>query len=180
MMLRNPILSTIAVAAVAAVMATAVPSGARAAVEAGGLNCRSPGGVGFIVGAVLNFDCMFIPSRGGPPQHYVAVVRRVGLDLGVTQNVTMGWAVFAPTNFVRYGDLSGNYGGVQATATVGVGLGANALVGGNNNAFALQPISGQAQTGLSVSAGLAGLELRAAGPYEGFPHARRHHHHHHH
>jgi Protein of unknown function (DUF992) len=179
MTLRKSVLSAVAVAAVAAAMTATVPSGARAAVEAGGLNCHSPGGIGFIVGAVLNFDCVFVPSRGGPPQHYVAVVRRVGLDLGVTQNVTMGWAVFAPTAFVHYGDLAGNYGGVQATATVGVGLGANALVGGSNNAFALQPISGQAQTGLSVSAGLAGLELRAASPYERFPHYRRHHHRHH-
>ena len=51
-------------------------------------------------------------------------------------------------------------GGGAASATVGVGLGANALVGGSGNTIALQPLSGQAQTGLSVAAGIAGLELR--------------------
>jgi hypothetical protein len=41
-----------------------------------------------------------------------------------------------------------------------VGVGANALVGGSNNTIALQPLSVQGQTGLSVAAGVAGLELR--------------------
>jgi hypothetical protein len=159
-MLRKSVLSAIAAAIL---MAAAVPTGAKANVEAGALSCRSPGGVGFIVGAVLNFDCVFVPSYRGPAQHYVAVIHRVGVDLGFTQNVSLGWAVFAPTRFIHPGDLSGNYGGVQAGATVGVGLGANALVGGSNNAFALQPVSGQAQTGLSVSAGFADLEIRPAG-----------------
>ena len=47
-------------------------------------------------------------------------------------------------------------------ATVGVGVGANALVGGSNNTIALQPVSVQGQTGLSVAAGVAGLDLRPA------------------
>jgi hypothetical protein len=163
-MLRRPILSAMAAAIV---MAAAVPTGAKAGIEAGALSCRSPGGVGFVVGSVLNFDCLFVPAYGGPAQRYVAVVHHVGLDLGFTHNISMGWAVFAPTRFLHYGDLSGSYGGVQAGATVGVGLGANALVGGSNHAFALQPVSGQAQSGLSVSAGFADLELRPAGAFVG-------------
>ena len=101
MMLRKPVLSAIAAAIV---MAAAAPTGAKANVEAGALNCRSPGGVGFVVGSVLNFDCLFVPSYGGRAQHYVAIVHHVGLDLGFTQNISMGWAVFAPTRFLHYGD----------------------------------------------------------------------------
>lgn len=172
MILRKAVLTAFAGALV---MAAAVPTGAKA-VEAGSLNCRSPGGVGFIVGSVLNFDCVFVPAYPGRAQHYVATIRHVGLDLGFTQNVALGWAVFSPTRFVHPGDLAGDYGGVEAGATVGVGAGANAMVGGSNNAFALQPLSGQAQTGLNVSAGLAGLELRPAG-YIGRPYVRRRHHH---
>ena len=37
---------------------------------------------------------------------------------------------------------------------------AAALFGGSGNTISLQPLSGQAQTGLSVAAGVAGLELR--------------------
>ena len=48
---------------------------------------------------------------------------------------------------------------MQANASFGVGLGANALVGGSYNTIALQPFSGQAQSGYNVSAGIAGLTL---------------------
>lgn len=178
MMLRRLLLPAIAAAFVAA--AAAVPASGQSAVESGALRCHSPGAVGFVVGAVLDFDCVFLPSYGARPQPYVGVVRRIGLDLGVTNNVSMAWAVFSPTRFVHPGDLAGSYGGVQAGATVGVGGSANALVGGSNNAFALQPLSGQAQTGLSVAAGLADFELRPAGAYLGpgpgpFRHRRHHH-----
>jgi hypothetical protein len=142
-------------------MATA-PTGAQANVEVGGLTCRSAGAVGYVVGAVLNFNCVFVPSAGGPAHRYVGVIHRIGVDLGFSQGVSMGWVVFAPTGSIHPGDLAGNYGGVQGNASVGVGVGANAMVGGSNNTFALQPVSAQAQAGLNVSAGLAGLELRSA------------------
>lgn len=164
--------------AIAAALLMATASTAHANVEAGGLTCRSPGGVGFVVGSTLNFQCVFVPSSGGPQHHYVGVVRRIGVDLGVTQNVSLGWAVFAPTGVIHPGDLAGNYGGVQGNASVGVGLGANALVGGSNNSIALQPVSGEAQTGLNVSAGLTDLELRSADRLVSPPRVRRHRRHH--
>jgi hypothetical protein len=161
-------------AVAAATLMAAAPTGARAAVEVGGLTCRSEGGVAYVVGATLNFQCVFTPSGGGPAHRYVGVVHRIGVDLGVTQNVSLGWAVFAPTAVLHPGDLAGNYGGVQGNASVGVGVGANALVGGSNNSIALQPVSAEAQTGLNVSAGLTGLELRSVdGPAP--RRARRHH-----
>ena len=175
MTLRIPCLSAFTAALL---MVAAVPTGAEANVEVGGMSCRSPGGVGFGVGAVLNFECVFVPSAGGPAHRYVATVRRVGLDLGYTQNVSLGWVVFAPTAIIHPGDLAGSYGGVQAAATVGIGVGANALVGGSNNSFALQPVSTQGQSGLSVAAGLAGLELRWVPVYA--PRYERHEHHAHH
>ena len=174
MTLRTTCLSAIAAAAL---MATA-PTGAKANVEAGGLTCRSAGGVGYVIGATLNFQCVFVPSGGGPAHHYLGVVRRIGVDLGVTQNVSLGWVVFAPTGVIHPGDLSGNYGGVQGNASVGLGVGANALVGGSNNTFALQPVSAEAQTGLNVSAGLADLELRPAVVPGPAPRHSRHRHRH--
>jgi hypothetical protein len=169
MTIRTTCLSAIAAAAL---MATA-PTGANANVEVGGLTCRSAGGVGYVVGSTLNFQCVFQPSTGGPAHHYLGVIRRIGVDLGVTQNVSLGWAVFAPTGVIHPGDLAGNYGGVQGNASVGIGVGANALVGGSNNSFALQPVSAEAQTGLNVSAGLTDLELRPADVLA--PHRVRHH-----
>jgi len=70
------------------------------------------------------------------------------------------WHVLAPTNVVGPGALAGGYGGVSAGAAVGLGLAANALIGGLNNSFALQPVSVERQTGLNVYAGITSLELR--------------------
>jgi len=56
--------------------------------------------------------------------------------------------------------MSSSIAGASADASVVIGGGGNILIGGNNRAFALQPLSVQAQTGLNLSAGLAGLELR--------------------
>jgi hypothetical protein len=101
-------------------------------------------------------------------------MRRIGLDLGITEQTRFSWAVNAPTNRLGHGELAGNYGGVGANASVGVGGGGNFLVGGPANAYALQPISVQGQTGLNVAAGIAGIELQAY-----FPGGARGHHHRH-
>jgi len=52
--------------------------------------------------------------------------------------------------------------GGTASATVGVGVGANALVGGFNNSIALQPLSIEANRGLNVAAGVAEMTLTPA------------------
>lgn len=128
-------------------------------VQAGTLECRGGASVGFIVGSVTNFGCVF-RSPGRPDDLYVGTIDKIGLDLGITETTTLAWGVFAPTAQLGPGDLSGNYGGVDASATVGLGLGSNVMLGGSANSFALQPLSVQGQTGLSVAAGIQGLRLR--------------------
>ena len=151
-------LSTIALAVVAVASATSAMAQER--VELGVIECRGST-TSFIVGSVTDMSCGFKPAGGGPTEPYRATLRRAGVDLGFNQQIVVAWAVWAPSRGSPRYDLSGNYGGAAASATVGVGLGANALIGGSGNTIALQPMSGQAQTGLSVAAGVAGLELRA-------------------
>ena len=74
-------------------------------------------------------ECVF-QSEGRRPEPYIATVRRFGLDLGITEQTQLTWAVNAPTARVGRGDLAGNYGGVGANASVGIGGGGNFLVGG--------------------------------------------------
>jgi hypothetical protein len=97
---------------------------------------------------------------GAPEDRYIATIRKVGLDLGITQESALAWGVFAPVARLGPGDLSGNYVGAQGSATLGVGVGGNVLVGGSANSIALQPLSVQGQVGVSVAAGLESLELR--------------------
>jgi len=48
---------------------------------------------------------------------------------------------------------------VTASATVGIGVGANVLVGGSGNSIALQPLSVEGTTGLNVAAGVAEMTV---------------------
>jgi hypothetical protein len=128
-------------------------------IQVGVLECRGGASVGFIVGSVTNLGCV-LRADGRMDQPYVATIRKVGLDLGITQETALAWAVFAPVERAGMGDLSGNYAGAQGSASVGVGLGANVLVGGSANSIALQPLSLQGSTGINVAAGLESLELR--------------------
>jgi hypothetical protein len=146
--------------ATAALVISASAAAAQSRVEVGVLQCQGGGSTSFIVGSVHELNCVFRPTVG-PAQNYIGTIRRVGLDLGRTERLAVGWLVLAPTRQVGPGELAGNYGGVSAGAAVGVGGGANALVGGSNNSFALQPVSGQGQTGLNIAAGIAAFELRA-------------------
>ncbi len=144
----------------AALVAPATQAAAQASrVEVGVLECRGST-TSFIVGSVTDLGCVFRGSDNSPPEPYHATIRRAGVDIGFPRQVAVAWAVFAPTRGIQRGDLAGNYVGASASATVGVGLGANALVGGSNNTIAFQPLSGQAQAGLSIAAGIAGMDLR--------------------
>jgi hypothetical protein len=128
-------------------------------VQVGVLECRGGSSVGFIVGSVTNLGCV-LRVDGMPEDRYVATIRKVGVDLGITQESALAWGVFAPSVRLGPGDLSGNYVGAQGSATIGVGAGGNVLIGGSANSIALQPLSVQGSVGLSVAAGLESLELR--------------------
>lgn len=147
-------------AAAMLVSVSAMPASAQQ-VQAGILECRSGGTIGFIIGSVTELSCIFRPDFG-PRQLYHATLSRAGVDIGATAVTALTWAVFAPTVQIGLGDLSGNYGGVTAGATVVVGVGANVLYGGSNNSVALQPLSVEGSIGLNVFGGIAGLALRFA------------------
>lgn len=72
----------------------------------------------------------------------------------------LGWAVFAPTTGLPLGALAGEYVGVSGDVGIGLGAGANVLLGGSNRTIALQPISLQGSIALNVVAGLSSLKLR--------------------
>jgi|RhiMethySRZTD1v2_1073278.scaffolds.fasta_scaffold409467_2 uncharacterized protein DUF992 len=126
----------------------------------GSLNCTMSGSVGAIIVGVQELRCVFTPTLG-PPENYLGRITTVGLDVGFTTGGIFNWTVLM-TGSTPYPPtaLGGNYVGAGADASVVIGGGANLLVGGNNRAFALQPLTTQAQTGINVSAGLTGLDLR--------------------
>ena len=158
-MRRSVALAGIAVAMLVAPFADGHAQQPVQRVQVGILECRGGASIGFIVGSVTNLGCV-LRVDGMPEDRYVATIRKIGVDLGITQESALAWGVFAPTVRLGPGDLAGNYAGAQGSAAVGVGVGGNVLIGGSNNSIALQPLSVEGEVGLSVAAGLESLELR--------------------
>jgi len=152
-----------AVLALTAALALPMATTAQGAggTQVGTLACDISGGIGMIIASKKDVTCTFVPANGGRRDVYIGSISKFGLDLGATSGGRMVWAVFAPS-VAPYGALAGEYVGATAEATVGAGVGANALIGGSNHTVTLQPLSVQGQTGLNVAAGVAGLSLRPA------------------
>ncbi len=156
-MIKQAILGAALLAASTMAMDGAFAQGAKV----GTLQCNVAGGLGLIVTSSKEMRCAFTPVRGRS-EYYYGTIRKFGLDLGATNRGVLTWQVFSPAAGRLHGALAGNYVGGTASATVGAGLGANALVGGFNNTITLQPLSVEANTGLNIAAGVASLSLRLA------------------
>ena len=68
-------------------------------------------------------DCVFT-SVSGNQEPYYGTIHKYGLDIGATDNGILAWDVFAPLVGPELGALAGEYIGVDASATVGAGVGA--------------------------------------------------------
>jgi len=149
-------IKTTFVAALMAVGLMAVPAQANG-VKLGTLTCQIEGGPGLLIGSVHQGECVYRDNQGHTKK-YNAELSRLGVDIGVTGNKTIVWAVFG-VDGKSNGGLKGTYTGVNAEATLVVGVGVNALVGGFKSGIVLNPVSISGQTGLNVAAGVATLRL---------------------
>lgn len=139
------------------------PRAHAAGVRVGVLTCNVSSGVGFIFGSSRSLNCTFAPASHRY-EDYIGSINKFGVDIGYIHGGVLVWSVVAPTAVPSPCALAGTYSGVAANATVGVGLGANVLVGGSGNSIALQPVSIEGTTGLNVAAGVASMSLRCARP----------------
>lgn len=148
-----------AVAVVAAASIDAKPAVAAPKITLGTLTCKGHGGVGLILGSKEQMRCVFTTAVSARRHPYMATITKIGVDIGFTGESTLVWTVLGTTVDIAEGALEGGYGGVTAGVAVGIGANANALVGGSGKSIVLQPISVEGQTGLNLSAGVAGLTL---------------------
>jgi Protein of unknown function (DUF992) len=140
------------------------PAAAQGNVQVGTLTCNVAAGWGFVFGSSKAVRCTFARA-GGRPEHYAGSINKFGVDIGYTQGGVLVWGVFAPSGGLAPGALSGNYVGATGSATVGVGAGANVLIGGSNRTISLQPVSIEGNTGLNVAAGIGAISLRYQPPF---------------
>ena len=138
----------------------AAPSGGGSSmtVRAGYLTCHVASGWGFVFGSSRDVKCAYA-LQPGYTEYYTGSITKFGADIGYLSSGVIVWAVLAPTNNLGQGALTGHYAGATASAAVGVGAGANVLIGGFKNSIALQPISIEGQNGLNIAAGVAALAL---------------------
>src|SRR5260370_38283684 len=151
------------IAALGAAVALAATAAAQENIKVGYLNCAVAGGLGLVIASSKQMDCVFT-AADGHVEHYLGTIRKFGLDIGATNAGALGWDVFAPTGGPLNYSLVGDFAGVTAQATAGIGLGANAMIGGAGRQFTLQPISIQTQTGLNLAGGVSSMTL-LAGPW---------------
>jgi hypothetical protein len=147
--------------AVAGLAVAGAANAAPAGVKVGELTCNVSSGFGFIFGSSKDLHCTYRPSAHSR-EHYTGTVNKFGVDIGYTEGGVLIWGVFAPASDVRPGALEGTYAGATASATIGVGLGANVLIGGLDKSIALQPLSIQGNKGLNVAAGIGSITLKSA------------------
>ncbi len=137
------------------------PADAQAAKAlVGTLTCKGGPSIGLIVGSTQNMTCAFLPEGAKRGRTYKATMTKVGLDVGFKNETTIVWAVLGSTDVAKGALLVGDYGGVSAEASVALGVGANALLGGSNKSVVLQPLSVQGQIGFNLAVGVTGLTLR--------------------
>lgn len=123
------------------------------------LTCDIEGGTALVIASHKGLDCTFKPSGGGHKERYTGIISKIGVDLGVTHQGSLVWAVLAVTSDYEGGQLAGNYLGATAEASVVAGGGANLLVGGFQRSFSLQPLSVQAQTGVNLALAVTSMRL---------------------
>jgi hypothetical protein len=126
---------------------------------AGALTCQLAPSIGLIFGSQQRMACRFQPNGAYPPEAYLGVMNSIGLDIGITAGGVMAWGVITPNAGPMRGKLAGKYVGASGAIGLGVGVGANVLVGGSNRSISLQPLSVEGTVGINLSLGVSGLTL---------------------
>jgi hypothetical protein len=143
----------------------AMPASAQATknwTQVGMLTCKLNPSIGFIIAGHQSMECRYVPATGGPPQAYQGALNMVGINIGISAGGVLGWAVLATTGGVPMGALAGEYVGASGDLGIGLGAGANVLVGGSTRTLALQPVSLEGSIAVDVALGVSALKLRPA------------------
>ena len=157
--LLRPVLATSAIIFLIVVAASPAHAFKKPTVRSGYLTCHVDSGWGFIFGSSRKVKCAY-SMKPSYTEYYSGRISNFGADIGYLQSAVILWAVIAPTTDLGPGALAGDYAGATASVALGVGAGANVLLGGFEKSIALQPVSIEGQNGLNVAAGITNLSLK--------------------
>lgn len=141
------------------------PAGAQdSGLKIGVLTCNTIPGTtkNLIIHSTVSLDCVFKSPDGSEDYRGESGIA-LGLDLNWNRQETIHYAVISGQTAYQVGShaLAGKYVGGKASATLGIGLGAAALIGGGENNISLQPLALETSTGFGVAGGIGYLFLAA-------------------
>jgi len=160
-MFRTMRLAAVLLVILSWISALPVTAHAQGGVVVGTLSCNVASGFGFVFGSSRALNC----TSEGPAavMNITSGTSRDSESISATSKAEF-WS--GPCSHrrtpLRPARSPEPMRGATASATVGVGVGANALVGGFNSSFALQPLSVEANRGLNVAAGIGAMTLTSA------------------
>ncbi len=144
----------------AAAVLTAAPAFADLGVEFGVLTCKLKDVHNDIVYTSEKFACEYKP-KSGDAQTYEGEIKSIGVDLSVTKDLTLVWAVMATGEGTKAPELlAGAYFGGTAAAEVGVGAGAGVMLGGGDKSIALNPVSVSGAIGAGAALDISEFDLK--------------------
>ena len=157
--------SRLAAAALAALLAagSAVAQDNEVRVEFGMLTCTLADKTNLIIVSSTKFACVFEHADDRPAEELSAEMGKLGADLTLKAAETLKWAVLAPSIDAEVSAMEGDYFGVGADVALGKGVGANALLGGFDKSFALQPLSVSTSDGVGASLAIEMFSLTYVG-----------------
>ena len=151
-------------------IAALVPShaNAQARLQAGVLVCAGDGDWSTTINSNKRFQCTFSSTNGEVRGKYSAEIQDFSAAVGKSGNTVLMWLVFGPREKIgenyEPGRLEGTYIAAGVDSPKDMEFSADTLVGMGPRSFALQPISVQVQTGLSIATGVNTLVLSYSGP----------------
>lgn len=129
----------------------------------GTLACTKTGpGNTYLVFSRIPVDCTY--SGIGGPQSYTGTAGiLLGVDLELEYQAVMIYTVVGGSS-VNPGGLAGSYGGVKASATLGVGGALQAGLAGFGNGIELVPLGVGGQIGFGATGGIGYLQITYVAP----------------
>ncbi len=138
-------------------------AGTTEGTRVGLLTCKTvPGSsLSLVIHSTEDVKCVF-KDNIGETEHYKGETGvGLGFDVSFDRETTMVYTVMAANIKAGNHQLAGKYFGGGGSATVGAGMGAQALIGGGRKNISLQPVALSGSSGAGVSGGLTYLYLEA-------------------
>ncbi len=144
-------------------MPTLALAGTTEGARMGILTCKTvPGSsLSLVIHSTEDVKCVFKDNLGETEHYKGETGVGLGFDVSFDRETTIVYTVMAANIKAGNHQLAGKYFGGGGSATVGAGVGAQALIGGGKKNISLQPVVLSGSTGAGVSGGLTYLYLEA-------------------